>query len=106
MLFDRSVFDNVSLPLVISGLSHKDCAGRVRAALDMVVCLIRKKYFLLLCQGGSSNGVGLARAVVNRPALFLPDEPTGNLDPAALQRNNEVISEFQPNWCNCAKCQS
>lgn len=91
LLFDRTVFDNVALPLIIAGYSHRECAGRVRAALDMVGLLNKEKVFPAALSGGQQQRVGLARAVVNRPALILADEPTGNLDP---QLSAEIMHLF------------
>nr|WP_199671365.1 cell division ATP-binding protein FtsE [Salinisphaera sp. Q1T1-3] len=81
LLFDRTVFDNVALPLVIRGLAHRDITRRVRAALDTVGLLAHEKKFPITLSGGEQQRVGIARAVVNRPYLLLADEPTGNLDP-------------------------
>ncbi len=92
LLFDRSVFDNVALPLLIAGFSPADCAGRVRAALDMVGLLNREKALPVELSGGQQQRVGLARAVVNRPSLILADEPTGNLDP---QLSSEIMNLFE-----------
>lgn len=80
LLFDRSVFDNVALPLVIAGLRRPDIERRVRAALDKVGLLSKEKLNPLTLSGGEQQRVGIARAVVNRPPVLLADEPTGNLD--------------------------
>ena len=81
LLFDRTVFDNVALPLVIRGQAHRDITRRVRAALDTVGLLSHEKKFPITLSGGEQQRVGIARAVVARPHLLLADEPTGNLDP-------------------------
>ena len=82
LLFDRSVFDNVALPLIISGLRRSEIAKRVRAALDKVGLLQREKINPVSLSGGEQQRLCIARAVVNKPAILLADEPTGNLDPA------------------------
>jgi len=82
LLFDRSVFDNVALPLIISGLPRPEIAKRVRAALDKVGLLQREKVNPVSLSGGEQQRLCIARAVVNKPAILLADEPTGNLDPA------------------------
>ena len=92
LLNDRTVFENVALPLRIAGYSPSDCANRVRAALDMVGLLSREKSYPLALSGGQQQRVGLARAVVNRPSLILADEPTGNLDP---QLSTEIMKLFE-----------
>jgi cell division transport system ATP-binding protein len=81
LLFDRSVYDNVALPLVIAGYPPREVGRRVRAALDKVGLLNKEKANPVTLSGGEQQRVGIARAVVNRPKLLLADEPTGNLDP-------------------------
>ncbi len=82
LLTDRTVFDNVALPLVITGHGHYEISRRVHAALDKVGLLQKERFNPLMLSGGEQQRVGIARAVVHRPALLLADEPTGNLDPA------------------------
>ena len=92
LLFDRTVFDNVALPLVIAGFAHHDIARRVRAALDKVGLLDKEKRLPITLSTGEQQRVGVARAVVNRPPLLLADEPTGNLDPKLSQ---EIMGLFE-----------
>lgn len=92
LLFDRSVFDNVALPLTIQGMLPSDAARRVRAALDKVGLLHRERALPIELSGGEQQRVGIARAVVNKPALLLADEPTGNLDP---QLSADIMRLFE-----------
>ena len=81
LLNDKTVSDNVALPLMIAGLKYSDIRKRVRAALDKVGLLDREKAWPLALSGGEQQRVGIARAIVSMPPLLLADEPTGNLDP-------------------------
>jgi cell division transport system ATP-binding protein len=81
LLKDKTVFDNVSLPLMIAGLRYQDIRRRVRAALDKVGLLSKEKAWPLTLSGGEQQRVGIARAIVGMPPVLLADEPTGNLDP-------------------------
>ncbi len=92
LLTDRTVFDNVALPLVVAGLGHKEVGRRVRAALDQVGLLGKEKAFPVTLSGGEQQRVGIARAVVARPPLVLADEPTGNLDP---ELSREIMGLFE-----------
>ena len=80
LLFDRSVLDNVLLPLAIVGLPAKEAQRRARAALDKVGLLDREKAHPIALSGGEQQRLAIARAVVNRPAILLADEPAANLD--------------------------
>lgn len=92
LLNDRTVFDNVALPLLIQGVSYPMMSKRVHAALDMVGLLHKEKVLPAHLSAGEQQRVGIARAVVHKPALLLADEPTGNLDP---KLSTEIMSLFE-----------
>jgi len=91
-LFDRSVLDNVLLPLAIVGLPAKEAHRRARAALDKVGLLEREKAHPIALSGGEQQKLAIARAVVNRPAILLADEPTANLDSESAA---DILETFQ-----------
>lgn len=80
LLHDRSVFDNVMLPLAVAGIDRREASRRVRAALDKVGLRERERARPIALSGGEQQRVCIARAVVHRPAILLADEPTANLD--------------------------
>jgi cell division transport system ATP-binding protein len=92
LLFDRSAFDNVILPLHICGFDHRESAKRVRAALDKVGLLKREKTNPIALSGGEQQRLCIARAIVNRPSILLADEPTGNLD---TEYSCEIMNIFK-----------
>ncbi|MCB1734143.1 MAG: cell division ATP-binding protein FtsE [Gammaproteobacteria bacterium] len=94
LLMDRTVFDNVALPLVIAGFRHQDIAKRVHAALDMVGLLRHEKKLPVTLSAGEQQRVGIARAVVNKPTVLLADEPTGNLDPELSREVMHLFEQF------------
>jgi cell division transport system ATP-binding protein len=94
LLHDRTVFDNVALPLVVAGVGHKEIGRRVRAALDKVGLLHKERDAPITLSGGEQQRVGIARAVVSKPPLVLADEPTGNLDPALSEEIMELFEQF------------
>ena len=95
LLMDRSVFENVAMPLLIAGLPREETAKRVRAALDKVGLLEREKAAPITLSGGEQQRVGIARAIVAKPPLLIADEPTGNLDPKLSTEIMELFAEFQ-----------
>ncbi|MCB1870545.1 MAG: cell division ATP-binding protein FtsE [Gammaproteobacteria bacterium] len=92
LLSDRTVFDNVAMPLIVAGLGHNEVSRRVRAALDKVGLLKRERAYPITLSGGEQQRVGIARAVVSRPPVVLADEPTGNLDSELSQ---EIMTLFE-----------
>jgi len=94
LLFDRSVLDNVLLPLTIVGQPAKEAARRARAALDKVGLLGREKALPIALSGGEQQRLAIARAVVNRPAILLADEPTANLDAESAADILEIFRAF------------
>ncbi|OZB61634.1 MAG: cell division ATP-binding protein FtsE [Lysobacterales bacterium 14-68-21] len=95
LLMDRTVFDNVELPLVIGGLAPAERGKRVRAALEKVGLLAYERQLPATLSTGEQQRVGIARAIVARPALLIADEPTGNLDPQLAVEIMGLFAEFQ-----------
>ena len=94
LLYDRSVFDNVLMPLHIQGVSGVDAAKRARAALDKVGLLGRERARPITLSGGEQQRLCIARAIVSRPALVLADEPTANLDDAYARDIMDTFRAF------------
>lgn len=94
LLFDRTVFDNVALPLIVANFKPQDIRRRVRAALDKVGLLNKEKSYPITLSSGQQQRVGIARAVVNKPPILLADEPTGNLDPGLAKEIMNLYQEF------------
>lgn len=94
LLFDRSVINNVMLPLQVSGMDRRECRKRAQAALDKVGLLNHQDRKPITLSTGEQQRVGIARAVVNRPPILLADEPTGNLDPKLSKEIMKLLSDF------------
>ena len=94
LLFDRTAFDNVMLPLHVNGFERREAARRVRAALDKVGLLAKERAYPITLSGGEQRRLAIARAIVHRPAILLADEPTGNLDAAYAGELGELFRSF------------
>jgi len=94
LLYDRSAFDNVMLPLVVTGHVWRDAARRARAALDKVGLLERERANPITLSGGEQQRLCIARAVVNRPNILIADEPTASLDAENADTIIEVFRSF------------
>ncbi|BDR12111.1 cell division ATP-binding protein FtsE [Vibrio sp. STUT-A11] len=94
LLMDRSVYDNVALPMRIESISENEIKRRVSASLDKTGLLDKARCLPSQLSGGEQQRVGIARAVVNRPTLLVADEPTGNLDPELSNRVLRLFEEF------------
>ncbi len=95
LLTDRNVFDNVALPLRLTGAEPQLIAKRVRAALEKVGLRNKNSASPLSLSAGQQQRVGIARALVNKPAILLADEPTGNLDPDLSAEIMQLFLDFQ-----------
>jgi cell division transport system ATP-binding protein len=95
LLDDRPVFDNVALPLAVAGASSTEMGKRVRAALDQVGLLSKERLLPQELSVGEQQRVGIARAVVAKPAVLIADEPTGNLDPDLSLEVMKLFRRFQ-----------
>ncbi|RVU84232.1 cell division ATP-binding protein FtsE [Leucothrix sargassi] len=92
LLSDRTIFDNIALPLLISGMRPADIKRRVHAALDKVNLMSKEHDYPMMLSAGEKQRIGIARAVVNKPSIILADEPTGNLDPGLA---SDIMQTFQ-----------
>jgi cell division transport system ATP-binding protein len=94
LLTDRTVFDNIALPLIIAGAPREEIGKRVRAALDKVGLLAKERESPLALSAGEQQRVGIARAIVVKPPIIIADEPTGNLDPQLSGEIMQLFAEF------------
>lgn len=94
LLADRTVFDNVSLPLIVAGIGEREIGKRVRASLDQVGLLAMERSLPLELSTGEQQRVGIARAVVSKPPMLIADEPTGNLDPDLSLEVMNIFKRF------------
>ena len=101
LLYDRTVADNVALPLIIAGANHREAGRRVRASLEQVGLLHKEKQNPETLSAGEQQRVGIARAIASRPKLLIADEPTGNLDPDLSLEVMRVFRRFNEFGVTC-----
>lgn len=94
LLFDRPVFDNVALPLIVADAPLREVDKRVRAALDQVGLLGKERVYPMELSVGEQQRVGIARAVISKPPILIADEPTGNLDAALALEVMQLFRRF------------
>jgi cell division transport system ATP-binding protein len=94
LLSDRTIFDNVMLPLVVTGYPPRDAAKRVRVALEKVGMAEFEKAMPLTLSGGEQQRAAIARAIVNKPSVLIADEPTAHLDPAYAREIAALFRSF------------
>lgn len=94
LLANRSVFENVALPLRVAGMRERETGRRARAALSTVGLLDKETLLPRHLSVGERQRVGIARAIVNRPKVLLADEPTGNLDPTLSANVMGLFRQF------------
>ncbi len=94
LLADRSVAENIALPLEVRGVRVSDTDLAVKKVMDLVGLTARATLFPAQLSGGELQRVAIARAVVGRPKLVLADEPTGNLDPKTSQAIMKLLNEI------------
>ena len=94
LLHDRTVYDNVALPLVVASVRHQDIQRRVQAVLDKVNLQHKASSYPISLSGGEQQRVGIARALVSKPPIVLADEPTGNLDPTLSHDIMRLFTDF------------
>jgi len=92
LLYDRSVYENIALPLQVNGYTPAEIQSRVQASLDLVGLLKKADKNPVILSGGEQQRVGIARAIVTRPDVILADEPTGNLDP---ELSRDIMNLFR-----------
>lgn len=94
LLPDQTIFENIALPLYISGHPHDLVKRRVRASLDKVGLLSKEKNLPDALSSGQQQRIGIARAIINKPTILLADEPTGNLDPDLSREIMNLFAQF------------
>jgi cell division transport system ATP-binding protein len=94
LLMDRTVLDNIALPLIIEGYGQKEILKRAQAALEKVHLGDKMRCYPFMLSGGEQQRVGIARAIINKPPILLADEPTGNLDPKLSMEIIKLFEEF------------